>query len=643
MTEKTKATSESSRAAAKVLEPDESHVGRVLGNRYEVIRLVGEGGMGKVFLADDLLAGDKRVAVKLVHRASDTATDEEQRKNLEEEEAKTMAILLNEFHSMTSLSHPNVAQAFDFGVDQETNDAYFTTEFVDGTHILRVARKLQLDREKDLEIFLHLIVQLSRGLGFVHSRGLVHADIKPENILVSGFRPGLTDATEVRVKLIDFGLMKREKAFGGKKIVGTTYYIAPETIRRARVDRRADLYSLGVVIYHLATGRLPFKGKSNLVVFKGHLEGEAIPAHERNPAVPKELSHAIARLMEKNPSDRYQNAFELIHDLNQRMGLSFPLEDRETRESYLGCVRRGGRETELTRLRSLFVSASNAKDLGFDVGEQLSDLSDIEIAQVRDLEPTTVPTGRCVILRGEKGLGKRHLLQRLAHQAQTRGAFHVDIDCRKSRSQKHGAFDRIVDMLWRLEGPANTRNAPEYLLEAEELRKQAIGTSKRFRKGAVEKGTLAVARGLASVSQRSSLLVCLQHVHLGDELMIGVMDQLVEVLSSGKFPDAHILVVCTALDYGDTEGSLFEELYASSLFRRSILELKVERLQREDAMRLVRSTFDPCDFSEPFLEKIFTESDGNPEILADIFESLLGKRRVRRTGSGWTVFGDIDG
>lgn len=170
--------------------------------------------------------------------------------------------------------------------------------------------------------FIELFVSVLRGLKFIHSRGLVHLDLKPDNVLIKApVVPKGSD--EVRgaalrpcPKLIDFGLAKKEKDFGGKSIMGTTYYIAPETILGARVDRRTDLYSLGVVMYQLTTGQLPFRGRSNLEVFKGHLERSPEPPDQHADFIPPPLSAIILRMMEKKPDDRFQSAIDVIDAIN---------------------------------------------------------------------------------------------------------------------------------------------------------------------------------------------------------------------------------------------------------------------------------------------------------------------------------------
>src|SRR2546428_5984739 len=236
--------------------------------RYRLVRKLGRGGMGTVFLVLDKDREDRPLALK---RLRGGRVDK-----------KTIAILRKEFLALATLEHPGLARVYDFGVDCSTGDYFFIGEFVDGVNLLKACQGFDLEKKEGLETFAGIFAQILRALEFIHSRGLVHGDIKPENILVTGASPGAPC-----VKLIDFGLIKREKEFGGKKITGTTYYIAPETITGSQIDRRTDLYSLGVVLYHLATGRLPFSGDSNVAILKGHMEKAPEPPAAVKPGLPE--------------------------------------------------------------------------------------------------------------------------------------------------------------------------------------------------------------------------------------------------------------------------------------------------------------------------------------------------------------------
>src|SRR5207302_837066 len=199
------------------------------------------------------------------------------------------------------------AQVFDFGVIESIDPAepapgsevpgryFFTCEYVEGQDLYKLAPKLSA------EDFYELVIQTLRALSYVHSRGLVHYDVKPSNILTAG-EPG-----RYRLKLLDFGLVG-EKHAKLDAIKGTVRYIAPEVAKGGPVDERADLYSLGVTLYQVTTRQLPFEGESTVSVIRKHLEHVPEPPSAFRKDLPAGLEELMLRLMATDPADRYPSA-----------------------------------------------------------------------------------------------------------------------------------------------------------------------------------------------------------------------------------------------------------------------------------------------------------------------------------------------
>ncbi len=251
-----------------------------LTNRYKVLSTLGEGGMGVVFLVEDTTTS-RQVALKVL---SKIAGDPQE----------ALLRFKQEFRTMTRLRHPNTVEVYDYG-QLSDGTPFFTMEVVPG-HGLDERLPISPDE------FRSVALQLVRALGYIHRQGLVHCDIKPENIRLT---------PDGVVKLMDFGLMVDAGTSGGT-IRGTIAYMAPEVARRGKIDARADLYSLGALAFHLLAGVAPFPGEDPVSVLRAHLEADAPPLRNLVPGIPADLEDIVARLLEKDPRSRFQSAGELL-------------------------------------------------------------------------------------------------------------------------------------------------------------------------------------------------------------------------------------------------------------------------------------------------------------------------------------------
>jgi serine/threonine-protein kinase len=268
---------------------------RQLGD-YRILRRLGEGGMGSVFLGYQ--EGDNRhVAIKVL---PDHLADNQAAIDRFYREAKSGALL----------NHPNIVRNLAVGQDKATSKHYLVMEFVDGPSALEL-----LQRQGRLSVgdAVHLILDVARGLEHVHSRNVVHRDIKPDNILVT--QSGIA-------KLSDLGLAKRtdetSHLTAARQGFGTPYYMPYEQAMNAKyADGRSDIYALGATLYHLLAGEVPFSGANHLEIVEKKNVGEYKPASSHNPQVPPQLDAILAKMLARDPADRYQTASELIVDLER--------------------------------------------------------------------------------------------------------------------------------------------------------------------------------------------------------------------------------------------------------------------------------------------------------------------------------------
>ncbi|HVR74062.1 MAG TPA: AAA family ATPase, partial [Planctomycetota bacterium] len=410
----------------------------------------------------------------------------------------------------------------------------------------------------------------------------------------------------------------------------------------APIDRRADLYSLGILLYHLTTGTPPFRGNSNLAILKGHAEATPVPPEDMNPRVPRELSAVILRLMEKKPQDRFQGALEIIEAVNKAFLLSIPFETRETRASYLDAAALVGRETELAVLPSIFLAAAGER-LAERAAEERLQMSTLPIASLAE-KPVDVslPPGRMVILRGEKGLGKRNLLEKLKFTVQAHGARFLTIECDVAPKKALEDLVRLIAEVSSFEG-AQPRNLDLAPLRAERrVSRKGDGNAAQALHAARETLFRNIALRLLEVSEAEPLVLCMHDIHAAGEDFLGIVRHLVREAADETVPNNHLLIAAEALDRGEVEEGAFQQLCDTPLFRAAVVELKVERLDEGGVSRIIQSAFVGGAFPDAFVARVLDESDGNPETVLQILRFFLERGKITRTHAGWTLSEDYN-
>jgi serine/threonine-protein kinase len=266
-------------------------IGTLFDGRYQVVRKLGAGGMANVYLAEDQELG-RRVAIKILN---DRHANDDQFVERFRREAKNAA----------ALSHPNIVSIYDRG--EAEGSYYIAMEYLDG----RSLKELIISRgPAPLNVAIEYARQILSALRFAHRHGIVHRDIKPHNVLVDA---------EGRVKVTDFGIARAgtSQMTEAGSIVGTAQYLSPEQARGTGVDQRSDLYSLGIVLYELVTGTLPFNGDTPVEIAMKHLSQHPELPSALRPELPHELDLVVTRALAKDPDERYQSAEEMDADLER--------------------------------------------------------------------------------------------------------------------------------------------------------------------------------------------------------------------------------------------------------------------------------------------------------------------------------------
>jgi serine/threonine-protein kinase len=268
---------------------------------YKVLRPIGKGGMGRVYLAIDEQK-DEKIAIKVLPEQF-------------LEDKRKSEYLHRELRIASELDHPNVVNIFDILELPRKNDGklqgFLLMEYIDGDNL----RRHITDQDLTITQALDLCEQVCAGLNYIHHHRLrdgryhsiIHRDIKPENILIN---------SRGVVKIVDFGLSVQEKAFRffrSKSRAGTPQYMSPEQIRGKGVDERSDIYSFGVCMYELFTGKLPYEGKNRKEIMKMHISRNVLPEPPSavNRKIPPTLSRIIMKTLEKNPDKRFPSVAEL--------------------------------------------------------------------------------------------------------------------------------------------------------------------------------------------------------------------------------------------------------------------------------------------------------------------------------------------
>ena len=269
----------------------DQYIGKMLDDRYEILELIGSGGMANVYKARCHRL-NRLVAIKILK--SDLADNADFRRRFHDES-----------QAVAQLSHANIVSVYDVSTNPDRE--YIVMELIDG---ITLKQYMERRGRMDWRESLHFITQIMRGLSHAHSRGIIHRDIKPQNIMV------LRDGS---VKVADFGIacLVNQGQTLTQEALGSVHYISPEQARGDRIDARSDIYSAGVVLYEMLTGRLPFEGDSAVSVAIQHLSSVPLAPRDIDPSIPEPLELICMKAMNSDPNKRYASADAMIEDLEK--------------------------------------------------------------------------------------------------------------------------------------------------------------------------------------------------------------------------------------------------------------------------------------------------------------------------------------
>jgi tetratricopeptide (TPR) repeat protein len=553
---------------------DEGVIGTLLAQRYRIEAELGRGGMGTVFRAHDTLL-DRPVALKLL--------------NAPGLGSKGPARLLEEARAAARLNHPHIVSIYDAGdVD---GLAYIVMELVEGVTLFGHA-------PSDLAAIVAIARQLCAALDDAHRQGILHRDLKPENVLLT------RDGT---VKLSDFGLARSlaSRLTSEGVVIGTVFYMAPESILGQPLDGRADLYALGVMLYELTTGKLPFDGDDPVAVLSQHLYVSPMPPRAHRAEIPPALDHLIQRLLQKNPADRPETA-AVVAQLLEHWEAG-PLPDSAATLSVLDRIVRGrivGRERELAEASALWRRALASE------GQVLAITGEPGIGKtrlVRELTALAEITG-AVVLRGEcyaeGGAPYAPLAQmwrqlaeagRLALEGQPAGPTTIELP-----PGVRADLQRIIPGL-PTEGATNQR--PLLDAQAEQQRQFEAGV-----------------RLIHALTATAPVLIVLEDGHWADSGTLFALRHIAR-----RSTQRRLMIVITYREVELNETCCLPDVIHDLNRERLLKRIKLTRLSRSQVHTLLAVMFgmSEAEISDALLDGLYRETEGNPFFLEEVCKALI--------------------
>lgn len=542
---------------------------RLIANRYKVKSLLGQGGMGRVLLAEDVI--DRRdVALKIT---------------LAPRGAAALDVgFRQEFYTLSKLQHPGTVKVYDYGI-LPTGERYLTMELVRGRDLRELVARGPLPA-KDV---YRILTDLGQVLGFIHSRLFVHCDIKSENVRV-------TDRQAT--KLMDFGLMV-PLGSAGTAIRGTPAYMAPEVARGGVLDARTDIYSLGVLAFELATGRLPFDGQTLTELIAQHLERPPPRPSAIRADLPAALEALILKSLEKDPRQRHQDIGEFLTAVAEASGKRLESAPLAHRASYLNSADLVGRSREVGALGSA-------------------------------LEALQRGEGGAVYVSAPAGVGKTRLLQEFLLKTKLADVPTVLGQCRREGlAPLRPLTQALASLLPRTAPQTLEKVAPVLVNATPELARRGIAP-KAFSDPLDERAATiqGVVTWLKEVSQDRPLLMVLEDLHWADTATLEVLNALTHELKSMK-----ALVVATFRnDEVDRSGLVYNAVDAGDA---TLLE--IPPLSREDLGGMVQLMLKGVQLPESFYDALYASTRGNCFFATESLRALVEDGALAQVSGKWAV------
>ena len=548
----------------------------VLNDRYELGEELGRGGMGVVYRAHDSVL-DRDVAVKILN---DSGLGTEGR-----------ARLLAEAQAVAKLNHPNIVTVHDAGEIDGT--PYIVMELVKG-------KSLHEQPPNGFENTIAVARDVSAALDHAHANEIIHRDLKPENIIID------PDGT---AKLMDFGLarsMATRVSVEGE-IVGTVFYIAPETAMGQNIDGRADLYSLGVILYEQAAGELPFLHEDPLAVVSQHIHATVLPPRAKNPEIPPIFEELILQLLSKDPDDRPASAAELLKLLDNPDLLN-PDAETEKELSVIARIARGrfvARQSELEQAKAVWSKALGGK-------------------------------GQTLLISGEPGIGKTRLVRELSTHVEISGGVVLLGECYAEGGAPYAPFAQVVRLglreTWQNGFEVSDFVMADLVTMAPELQPHYpdLPPNPPLEPNAEQQRLFEnVVSFSDQLAEHSPLMIVIDDAHWGDSGSLSMLRHLAR-----RTRNHRILLVATYREVDLDVARPFHEVLLDINKARLATRIKLERLTKDQTRDQLTAIFEE-EISQEFLEGIYKETEGNPFFVEEVCKALVESGQLYYEEGEW--------
>jgi tetratricopeptide (TPR) repeat protein len=545
-------------------------------NRYRVLSVIGSGGMGTLYRVSDEARNSEIVALKTVKLHVSAA-----------EKPESVERFQREFQILTQLQHPNLVSVYNYGVTTE-GELYFTMDWVQGQDLESGLRQLKPAAT------IPVMVQVCRALAYLHARGVIHGDLKPSNVLLTGDQ----------VKIVDFGVALEVRSPEVRARYYTPGYSAPEVRQPGPIDHQADLYSLGAMWYALLVGEAPLflPGTEPLIPL---MLDDVL---EEQDEIPVAVGVVISRLMATSREERYASANEVIEAVNEITGSTYELETQETAASYALRTHFVDREVEMAMLQVLWEQAQSDE-------------------------------GKLVLISGESGVGKTRLVSELEVQAELEGARVVWGQCVESGGSAYHPWREVLRVLVRYVegvdeatmqrvGPVLAALLPD-LWEREYMR-ELEPPAALDPQAAQQRLNDAIVQVLHTAAGLRPTVIVIENVHWGDEAALEMLRFL------ARTPGQVGLLTCVT--YRDDEIGADHPL--ERLAGERVERIRLRRLSPEVTTELVCSMLGLDELPALLAERVQQTTGGNALFVQELIRSLATEGEVlHRTVGGWQVDG----